>query len=261
MHPDPTRAPISGAALARLSARLAGQACPAPPKTAPADVLGDWLDWQRAVALSRALDDDPAADDAPAATWELPRPQPAAPPASLPCAEATDAGLEAESRAARDALEAAILEDSRDWTRPLHPRAGGDGSADAGAVAIRQHCQGLQRDLQATTGRLRGELRERLAQRGGGAARLAAADAVMEGVLAPREHALLAPLVPSLVVRFEQLHARAAAADSDAGGQAPLPWRDHFRAEARQVLLAELDLRFQPIEALLAALRTSSPSA
>lgn len=261
MLPDPTRAPIPGAALARLMARLAGQACPAPPKTAPSDVLGDWLDWQRAVALSRALDDDPCADGAGTASPELPGPQAATPPASLPCGNASEAGLAAEIRAARATLEAAIGEDVRDWTRPLHPRAGGDGSADAGAAAVRQHCQGLQRDLQATTGRLRGELREHLAQRGGDAARLAAVDAVMEGVLAPREHALLAPQVPSLVVRFEHLHARATAADSDAGGQASLPWRDHFRAEARQVLLAELDLRFQPIEALLAALRTSSPDA
>lgn len=260
MLPDPTRAPIPGAALARLMARLAGQACPAQPKAAPSDLLGDWLDWQRAVALSRALDDDPSADGATAATREPPCPRSTATSASLPRGDARDAGLEAESRAARDALETAIREDVRDWTRPLHPRAGGDGSADAGAAAVQRHCQGLQRDLQATTGRLRFELRERLAQCGGGAARLAAVDAVMEGVLAPREHALLAPLVSSLVARFAQLHARAAV-DDEAGSQASPAWRDGFRAEARQLLLAELDLRFQPIEALLAALRTSSPDA
>lgn len=257
MPSDPTRAPIPGAALARLMARLAGQACPTPPKTAPSDVLGDWLDWQRAVALSHALDDDPSADGDGTASPERPGPHAAATRARLPYGNADEADRVAGIRAARDALEAAIGKDTRDWTRPLHPRAGGDDSADAGAAAVRQHCQGLQRDLQATTGRLRGELREHLAQFGDGAARLAAADAVMEGVLAPREHALLAPLVPSLVARFGQLHARAAL--DQIGGQASQAWRDSFRAEARQLLLAELDLRFQPIEALLAALRTSSP--
>src|SRR5690606_29618902 len=129
----------------------------------------------------------------------------------------------------------------------------------------------LQRDMQAATGRLRGELRECLERRDAAAARLAAVDATMEGLLAPREHALLAPLVPALVTRIGQLHAReggaASAAQADAVAAAPpdpharRDWRDHFRAEARQLLLAELDLRFLPIEALLAALRTSRTDA
>ena len=34
-------------------------------------------------------------------------------------------------------------------------------------------------------------------------------------------------------------------------------WYRPFREDARQVLLAELDLRFQPVDALLAALRPS----
>ena len=34
-------------------------------------------------------------------------------------------------------------------------------------------------------------------------------------------------------------------------------WLDTFRADMRAVLLAELDVRLQPVEGLLAALRTS----
>ena len=253
MSPDPSRASVPGATLARQLARLSGRA-PARSAPPPADLLGDWLDWQRAVALSRALDLAPAEDVLAAADPSV------------------DEALPEQARAVRAALEAAIADDARDWTRPLRPRAGEDGtSAAAGADAVQRHCQGLQRDMQAATGRLRGELRECLERRDAAAARLAAVDATMEGLLAPREHALLAPLVPALVTRFGQLHAReggaASAAQADAVAAAPpdpharRDWRDHFRAEARQLLLAELDLRFLPIEALLAALRTSRTDA
>lgn len=249
MQHAPLRVPVPGATLARQLARLAGQDA-VPPAQSPADRLGDWLDWQRAVALSRALDDAPAAD-------------PVGPAASPAGAGADGASAGAgdpveDCRGIRAALGDAIADDARDWTRPRWPRAGDPGSGlAAGAGAVQRHCLGLQRDMQAASGRLRGELRERLARHSPGAARLAAVDAVMEGLLAPREHALLAPVVPALVARFEQLHARH---HPEAGaGAEPSPgdaWRARFRGEARQVLLAELDLRFQPIEALLAALRT-----
>lgn len=251
-----TPATVSGAPLARLLARLAGR--PAlPPTHSAAARLGEWLDWQRAVSLSRALDDDPAASDQ-AANPDGPG---AAGAETRGVAKAADGRIAADCARTRAALEVAIGDDDRDWTLPLHPRGSEDASgAAAGAAAVQRHCQGLQRDLQAASGRLRGELRERLARRAGGAARLAAADAVMEGLLAPREHALLVPVVPALVAHFEQLHARHAA-------QGPRPpaadraWRASFRSGARQVLLAELDLRFQPIEALLAVLRSPRPDA
>lgn len=244
-----TRAPVPGAALARLLARMSGQDA-TPPAQSPAERLGDWLEWPRAVALSRALDGDPAGDG-PGTAPEL----------DAGSADASDDGDEAlatECRHLRATLGDTIANEARDWTLPLHPRRGEDGNgAAAGGAAVQRHCRNLQHDMQAATGRLRGELRERLALRGGGAARLAAVDAVMEGLLAPREHALLAPVVPALVARFESLHAR----HGEGAAQPATTWRANFRSEARQVLLAELDLRFQPIEALLAALRTPRPDA
>lgn len=237
MQEAPTRAPVPGATLARQLARLGGRHVP-PPGPSPADRLGDWLDWQRAVALSRALDD--VADVDPEA------------PANTPGEDFEDA-----SRRTRAGLEDAIAADGRDWTRPLWPRSGdAGGGVAAGAGAVQQHCLGLQRDMHSAVGRLHGELRDRLARRTPDLARLAAVDAVMEGLLAPQEQALLAPVVPALVARFEQLHALHAHAGHDAGD-----WRARFRSEARQVLLAELDFRFQPIEALLCALRTPDPDA
>jgi len=256
-----SRAPVPGAALARLLARMTGREA-ALPTQSPADRLGDWLQWQQAVLLSRALDDDPDADAPPAADGHgvaSPGRALTADAGSPGAAGDGDEDLAAECRRLRAALEDAIADDARDWTLPLRPRAGEDGTgAAAGAAAVLRHCQGLQRDLQSASGRLRGELRERLALRPGGAARLAAVDAVMEGLLAPREHALLVPAVPTLVARFEQLHARHGEGGTQAAAGA---WRASFRSEARQVLLAELDLRFQPIEALLAALHCPRPDA
>lgn|SRR5690606_6837244 len=255
-----TRAPVPGAALPRLLARLAGVE-PGQQARSPADVLGDWLDWQRAVALSRALDDAPPGRDEDEVSVGAASPVGGTDDPADRAGAALDADAAAECLRVRGALGEAIDADARDWTLPLHPRAGDDGTgAAAGAGAVLRHCQGLQRDMQSATGRLRGELRERLARRADGQARLAAVDAVMEGLLAPREHALLVPVVPALVARFERLHAlhadAAAPARVDTAG-----WRAAFRAEARQLLSAELDLRFHPIEALLSALRSPGPDA
>ncbi|MEN1961429.1 DUF3348 family protein [Luteimonas sp. MJ246] len=287
-----TRARVPGAALPRLLARLAGVE-PGQQARSPAEVLGDWLDWQRAVALSRALDDAPANRDvsedpegaaSPVVASDAPAGHVAAGHAATEHAATGHAATEhaatehtpadrtgarmdevaavaAECMRVRGALEEAIADDARDWTLSRYPRAGEDGaSAAAGAAAVQHHCQGLQRDMQSATGRLRGELRECLAQCADSPARLAAVDAVMEGLLAPREHALLVPVVPALVARFERLHALDADAEAPANMD-PGAWRAGFRDEARQVLTAELDLRFHPIEALLSALRSQRPDA
>jgi hypothetical protein len=69
-------------------------------------------------------------------------------------------------------------------------------------------------------------------------------------VLSPREQGALA-LVPTLLGRhFERL--RDASDRPDTSG----PWLPLFRKDMQTVLLAELDVRFQPVEGLLAALRS-----
>jgi len=252
MSDSQTRVPVPGASLARLLARLGGLE-PVLPAQSPVEQLGDWLDWQQAVVLSRALDDDPACTVADEGLPSLVLVSDEC--ASVPDATAVEASI-AECAEIRAVLESAIGNDANDWTIPTRTRPGEDGTGvAAGVAAVQRYCQRLQRDMQAATGRLRGELREQLARRGGGQARLAAVDAVMEGLLAPREHALLVGVVPALVARFERLHAL------HSGGPVPAPpepeaWRAGFRAEARQVLLAELDLRFHPIQALLSALKS-----
>ena len=94
-------------------------------------------------------------------------------------------------------------------------------------------------------------------------ARLASVDAAMEVALSPREHALLAAAPRLLGAHFEQLRQAAEnAAEGAAGAELPAgetsaAWLDVFRKDMQSVLLAELDVRFQPVEGLLAALRAS----
>jgi hypothetical protein len=107
-------------------------------------------------------------------------------------------------------------------------------------------------------------------------ARLAVVDAVMERALSERERNLLAAVPVLLAGHFERLRAAeqatlAAAESAEAAESAdaarssaastpaaPTPgaWLNVFRKDMQSVLLAELDVRLQPVEGLLAALRT-----
>jgi hypothetical protein len=211
------RPPVRGPTFIRLLARLTATDL-APPGPSLPDRLGRWLDWKHALALAAALDVRPTE---PGATATAPD------------------DLHAECAQARQTLTAAIEGD------PL--LAGTAPSpAEPDYTAFRQLCLGRQRATQATVGRLRGKLRDALAT-WPGMAPLAEVDAAMEAVLTPREHALLASVPELLGQRFERLRAAGPAST----------WLDSFRRDMRSVLLAELDLRFQPVDALLAALRTS----
>jgi hypothetical protein len=92
-------------------------------------------------------------------------------------------------------------------------------------------------------------------------ARLAEVDAVMEQTLSPREQSLLGVVPALLGQHFERLREAALpvppAGDTEEAAP-PVPrdgWLARFHQHMQDVLLAELDVRFQPIEGLLAALR------
>lgn len=221
------RSPVPGPTFIRLLARVAGADVPAP-GPALGERLGQWIDWTRAVALVGALDG---------------RPSP-----SAPAAPATGPDGDDEVARTRAALAEAIATDL-----PTPP------AAVTGADAIdfapyRQHCLAMQRAMQAATGRLRGRLRDRLAQRSPELARLAEVDAVMELTLSPREYKLLAGVPLLLGQHFDRLRAGATAPGQASAASAA--WLDLFHRDMQDVLQAELDVRFQPIEGLLAALRT-----
>ncbi|MCC7633961.1 DUF3348 domain-containing protein [Stenotrophomonas rhizophila] len=223
------RPPLPAPAFIRL---LAGFADGKVPAASPdlSDRLSQWVDWNRAVALSRALD------------GRLPPPVAEATPF-----EAADA---AEVARVRAALVDAIAQ-------PLPPLSASTASDDF--APLRQRVLTLQRSMLAATGRLRGRLRDMLGHAAPELARLAEVDAVMEQTLSPREQALLASVPALLGQHFARLHAAAlpAAADGEPVPTAPASnaWRLRFQHDMQQVLLAELDVRFHPIEGLLAVLR------
>lgn len=212
MGKAPYRPPVPGPAFIRL---LAGFADGPLPANSPdiSDRLSQWVDWNRAVALSRALD-----GRLPAVPADAPR---------------FDAAEQAECVRIRSVLAESIV-------AAPDPRRAPAADADD-YTAHRQRCVSLQRSMQAATGRLRGRLRDMLCQASPELARLAEVDAVMEQTLSPREQSLLATVPALLGQHFERLRAAALLA--------------RFHQDMQDVLLAELDVRFQPIEGLLAALR------
>lgn len=215
------RPTVRGPTFIRLLARLAELDVAAPGSSLPGQ-LGQWLDWKHALSLAAALDSRPAASEDPVTV-----------PDDLP----------AECARARETLLAALRHD------PL--LASDTPPADEPDFApYRQLYLARQRAAQATVGRLRGRLRDALMVISPEQARLAEVDAVMEVTLIPREHSLLAKVPTLLERRFESLR-----------GAGQTHWLDAFRRDMQSVLLAELELRFQPVDALLAALRTTQESA
>ncbi|MCC8628482.1 DUF3348 domain-containing protein [Xanthomonas vesicatoria] len=238
------RAPLSGPAFIRLLARLSDVRV-AQSNHALADRLSQWIDWTRAVAVSKALDGKlPDIDD-------LPEPRPLDADA---CARVR-AGLATSSVADLDVLVTRLRSEARaamdsDAAPPMPDYA-----------PFRQHYLAMQRAMRTATGDLRGRLRDLLALVSSDMARLAEVDAVMELTLSPREQTLLNTVPGLLGTHFDRLReaacAHAAPSDQEIAPRAVFDgWLDVFRKDMQSVLLAELDVRFHPIEGLLAALRT-----
>ncbi|WP_372392899.1 DUF3348 domain-containing protein [Xanthomonas sp. NCPPB 3582] len=237
-------APLSGPAFIRLLARLSDVRI-AQSNHALADRLSQWIDWTRAVAVSRALDGRlPDTDDLPE-----PRPLDADACARVRAELATSSVADLEALVARLRASARNAADSQETPPPPD------------YAPFRQHYLAMQRGMRTATGDLRGRLRDLLALVSSEMARLAEVDAVMELTLSPREQTLLNTVPGLLGTHFERLRDAALApgspADSEAAPRAVSDgWLDIFRKDMQSVLLAELDVRFHPIEGLLAALRT-----
>ncbi len=116
----------------------------------------------------------------------------------------------------------------------------------------RQRYLGWQQAMESNIGPLRRKLRASLSAASPALARLAAVDAVMDKVIGARERTLLATVPAWLEQHFERVR-------GDSSDDQPDRWRETFCQDMREVLLAELDLRMQPVEGLLEALRGSSP--
>ena len=234
------RTGFTDARLVRLLARL-GDTGMDGGATDFADRLGGWLRWTDAMPLYAVLQDDlPAA---------IPRDD----------QDTSSETAEADCRTVHATLTRAIADNAPWVVRPL-PRARRSLARPALAPMetiadfpfYRRHYLAQQQAMEDGITPVRARLRDLLATRSPAMARLAAVDAVMERVLGHQEHRLLAGVPPLLEQRFTRLRDQAAAA---AHGAAPAAWQQGFQHELQEVLLAELDLRWQPVEGLLGALR------
>ena len=246
---DPGLAGLTGPALIRLLARIGAGPAPSGPPLSFAARLSHWLTWTDAIALSSAL--EPGAAAVPA--YQPPSTTPA-PPLSSASPEEKEAERVRTALAKSIARDEALTADQAFAPLPgrLRNAPQDDKPAPLEFAPYRQAYLARQQSVQTAIGALRGRVRSALALASQDLARLAAIDAVMEQVLAPREHQLLAA-VPTLLERhFRRL--REAADDAAASG----PWLETFCQDMRAVLLAELELRFQPVDGLLQAQRERS---
>ena len=121
---------------------------------------------------------------------------------------------------------------------------------------FRQRHLDLQRQMDLMLPPLRVNVREAIAAVSPSLRQLAALDAVWEQMLAAREQKLLATIPTLLKHRFEQLRTDPS---QPSAGLAPALWRqpggwlDRFDREQQAVMLAELDLRLEPIMGLAEA--------
>jgi hypothetical protein len=247
----PQRTALSGPTLIRVLARLTDHDVTESSQSL-SDRLSQWLGWTDAIGLSTAL------------SGHLPGGHPSAVSVGAP---ANGHAEEAECTRVRTSLTNAIVGDStfaatrrRASAQAPAPDAAADTAVDY--AVFRQRYLSIQQTMETAIGNLRGRLRTTLAARTPAMARLAVVDAVMERALSAPEHNLLATVPGMLAGHFERLRGAeratlaAAEAASEVAGVRSGAWLDVFRKDMQSVLLAELDLRFQPVEGLLAAVLT-----
>lgn len=243
---------FTGSALVRLLARLDEADVPES-KQAFVERLSDWLGWADAISLSSALDGRRATA------------------AEAACSPALLAGsAQGEFTRVRTGLERSIIEE---FTLPTRKSESGLRAPPRGMLLdpptdfapLRRRYAAKQQAMEVSVGALRARMRELVASASPSLVRLAAVDAVMERVLGEREYALLSTVPALLEKRFERsrkahLQAQTPTDNASDSGLQPGGWLDVFFKDMRAVLLAELDIRLQPAEGLLEALRTRPPA-
>jgi hypothetical protein len=220
LHGSP-RPGVAGSELTRLLARIAGTP-PTRSELAFAERLGHWLSWSDAISLSAALN--------------------AGPTVTGPGRSRGRGAEEADFVRVRAALEASIAAGIRE-----------PASSPTDFGPYRRHAIAQQQAMHDAVGALRQRLRDALASRSPGLARLAAIDAVMDQTLAARERGLLGLVTPRLQAHFERLQRSA--------GNDGTRWLDVFREDMELVLQAELAHRLLPAQGLLDTLRTHGQAA
>ncbi len=249
------RTRFNSSRLVRALADLTAADAP-DPKQSFAERLGQWLDFKDALSLYSALNAGSAGASAAGS--------------SAPSAES--AALRATVARVRTALADAITTDGvlkPGKARIELPVPTRHASAEEAAdfAPYHQYCLAHQRSMGASIAPLRANVRAALSRRSARLKRLAVLDTVLEQTLTTRERELLATVPVLLARRFERLHTlhRASLADAQTPDDPerwmqPDGWLAAFCREMQTVLLAELDLRLQPIAGLIAALENEVTS-
>jgi hypothetical protein len=223
----PRRPAFADSALVRLLARW-NEAEVREPAASTAERLSQWLAWTDAIALSTVL-------NAPATR-----------------AKAITGTPDDDCARVRDGLARTIRDDSLYANDGDAPEAT---TVDFAPYRLRYLAR--QQAMEAGVGPLRAKLRSALAARSAEMAKLATVDAVMEQALEAREHSLLATVPAMLEKHFKRLRQAAEPAPEAPDVEAVPPgWLEVFHQDIRDLLLAELDFRFQPVDGLLEALRS-----
>ena len=215
--------------------------------------LGDWLDFRQAIALQAFIG---SVDDA-------------STPQAVPTARVDADVLHRRFAQVRAALEQSIVGGSVpapglarielppvELEHPIDPKTAFD--------PFRRYSIGQQRQMDNIIRSLRAQLRGMLAKGPTAHQQLAALDGIFENVLHSRESRLLGQIPTQFEKRFAKLlkqHMKALheAASADEPAPRSAPWLAPLCQDMRSALLAELDLRLQPLLGLIEALTPNTP--
>jgi hypothetical protein len=219
-----------------------------------AERLSPWLDWTDAIALSAALSRGAAA---------AAQPHPGG-------ASGAGSVIDVVTRVRAD-LAGSIGADTLFSADAQGKAAQLPAAGVADFSPYRRCCQVHQRAMEARIGPLRAQVRSALSALSPALGRVAALDAALDQALAARERHLLAKVPALLEQRFRRLGSRGRTGHGDdaatAGGQGlepsrsgqqPAVWLADFGRDMQAVLLAELDLRLQPVEGMVDAFRNEA---
>jgi len=235
---------IHSSTLIRLLADMAvadvAVADVAGPQPTVAERLGQWLDWTDAATLATALDLGNQALRAPPLDGE---------PAHAPAI--ADAVAQVRAVLARaittDGLWAvqAAVNPAVKSLKPPPRQAAAPADDETDFAPYRRSHLAHQRAMEARLGPLRVSVRAALVGASPALGQLAALDAALDQALGVRERHLLGSVTTLLEARFQRLCEAQ-----------PAGWLMVYRKDMQAVLLAELDVRLQPIEGMMDALRT-----
>lgn len=215
--------------------------------------LGDWFDFRQAIALQGFF----STLDSTAATL------------SVACARVDPQVLRERFARIRAALEQSILQGTPPaptLARIDEPLTELDPPIDLKTAfdPFRRFALGHQRQMEQVIKGLRAQLRSMLDTGGDAQKQLAQLDALFENVLIAREARSLGQIPLAFEKRFAQalkqhMKQLLEAAEADEPAPRTTPWLGPLLDDLRTALLAELDLRLQPVLGLIEALTQDTP--